>query len=130
MVGEERDVVGVRTNFRDEDVYVYRLRVPAESARQLFLVYLERINQLADRPEFYHLLSNSCTINIVRYANLAGRIGDIDLRHYLNGWVDRYFYDTRLLNSQFPFAGTASAITGQPLGEGSGACGGILTAYS
>ena len=72
VVGEERDIVGVRTNFRDEDVYVYRLRVPAENARQLLQVYLERINELADRPEFYHLLSNSCTINIVRYANLVG----------------------------------------------------------
>jgi Domain of unknown function (DUF4105) len=104
VVGEERDLVGVRTNFRNEDVYVYRLRVSAESARQLLRVYLERINQLADHPEFYHLLSNSCTINIVRYANLVGRKGDFDLRHYLNGWVDRYFYDTRLLNSQLPFA--------------------------
>jgi hypothetical protein len=104
VVGEERDLVGVRTNYRDEDVYVYRLRVPAENARQLFLVYIERINELADRPEFYHLLSNSCTINIVRYANLAGRIGDFDVRHYLNGWVDRYFYDTRLLNATLPFA--------------------------
>jgi hypothetical protein len=104
VVGEERDVVGVRTNFRNEDVYVYRLRVSAESARKLLQVYLERINQLADHPEFYHLLSNSCTINIVRYANLVGRKGDLDLRHYLNGWVDRYFYDTRLLNTQFPFA--------------------------
>ncbi len=104
VVGEERDLVGVRTNFRNEDVYLYRLRVPAENARQLLRVYLERINQLADQPEFYHLLSNSCTINIVRYANLVGRKGDFDFRHYLNGWVDRYFYDTRLLNSQFPFA--------------------------
>jgi len=104
VVGEERDLVGVRTNFRKEDVYVYRLRVSAESARNLFRVYLERINQLADHPEFYHLLSNSCTINIVRYANLVGRSGDFDFRHYLNGWVDRYFYDARLLNSQIPFA--------------------------
>jgi len=104
VVGEERDIVGVRTNFRDEDVYFYRLRVSAGSARALLRVYLERINELADRPEFYHLLSNSCTINIVRYANLVGRQGDIDLRHYLNGWVDRYFYDVRLLNTQFPFA--------------------------
>ncbi len=104
VVGEERDIVGVRTNFRDEDVYVYRLRLPATVARQLLEVYIERINELADRPEFYHLLSNSCTINIVRYANLIGRSGDFDLRHYLNGWIDRYFYDTRLLNTQFPFA--------------------------
>ena len=66
VVGEERDIVGVRTNYRDEDVYLYRLRIPAENARRLFQVYLERINELADRPEFYHLLSNSCTINIVQ----------------------------------------------------------------
>ena len=31
---------------------------------------LERINELADQPEFYHLLSNSCTINIVSYAKV------------------------------------------------------------
>ena len=103
VVGEERDIVGVRTNFRNEDVYVYRLRLPAASARKLLQVYLERINELADRPEFYHLLSNSCTINIVRYANLVGRSGDFDFRHYLNGWVDRYFYDVRLLDATFPF---------------------------
>lgn len=104
VVGEERDIVGVRTNFRGEDVYAFRLRVPAEVARRLFLVYMQRINELADKPEFYHLLSNSCTINIVRYANLAGRTGSLDFRHYLNGWVDRYFYDARLLNTSFPFA--------------------------
>jgi hypothetical protein len=104
VVGEERDLVGVRTNFRGEDVYLYHLRVPAEAARRLFEVYIERINELADRAEFYHLLSNSCTVNIVRYANVAGRIGAIDLRHYLNGWIDRYFYDVRLLDARFPFA--------------------------
>jgi hypothetical protein len=104
VVGEERDLVGVRTNFRGEDVYVYRLRVPAAAARRLFEVYLERINELADRPEFYHLLSNSCTINIVRYANVAGRYGALDVRHVLNGLIDRYFYRTRLLDTTFPFA--------------------------
>lgn len=104
VVGEERDIVGVRTNFRGEDVYFYRLRIPAEGARQLLQVYLERINELADEPEFYHLLSNSCTVNIVRYANLAGRQGDFDFRHYLNGWVDQYLYDMRLMKAQLPFS--------------------------
>ena len=59
-------------------MYLYRLNTSAEDARRLLLVYLERINELADRPEFYHLLTNSCTINIVRYANAAGRTGRID----------------------------------------------------
>ena len=103
VVGDERDLVGVRTNHRDEEVFLYRLSVPPESARQLFLVYLKRINELADHPEFYHLLSNSCTINIVRYANLAGRTGGLDFRHVLNGWIDRYFYEVGYLDSPLPF---------------------------
>ena len=72
VVGDERDLVGVRTNHRGEPVYLYHLNTSADDVRRLFLIYLARINELADRPEFYHLLTNSCTINIVRYANAAG----------------------------------------------------------
>ena len=104
VVGDERDLVRVRTNYRNEDVFLYRLRTSPEVARRLFLVYLERINELADRPEFYHLFSNSCTINIVRYANLAGRVGRLDIRHILNGWSDRYLYRAGLLDTSLPFA--------------------------
>ena len=73
VVGDERDLVRVRTNYRGEPVYLYRLNTSAEDARRLLLVYLARINELAEHPEFYSLLTNSCTINIVRYANAAGR---------------------------------------------------------
>jgi hypothetical protein len=73
VAGDERDIVRVRTNYRKETVYLYRLNSSPDNVRRLLLIYLARINELADRPEFYHLLSNSCTINIVRYANAAGR---------------------------------------------------------
>jgi hypothetical protein len=62
-------------NYRHEAVYLYRLNTSPDDARRRLLIYLARINELADRPEFYHLLTNSCTINIVRYANAAGRVG-------------------------------------------------------
>ena len=104
VVGDERDMVRVRTNYRNEDVFLYRLRTSPEVARRLFLVYLDRINELADQPEWYHLFSNSCTINIVRYANLAGRVGRLDIRHILNGWSDRYLYRAGLLDTSLPFA--------------------------
>jgi hypothetical protein len=55
--------VRVRTNYRKETVYLYRLNSSPDNERRLLMVYLKRINELADRPEFYHLLSNSCTIN-------------------------------------------------------------------
>jgi hypothetical protein len=63
VVGEERDLVGVRAIHRREMVYLYQLNTSPDDARRLLLVYLARINELADRPEFYNLLTNSCTIN-------------------------------------------------------------------
>jgi hypothetical protein len=103
VVGDERDLVRVRTNYRIEDVFLYRLRTSPEFARRLFLVYLQRINELADQAEFYHLLSNNCTINIVRYANLAGRVGRFDIRHLLPGLADRYLYSVGALDTSLPF---------------------------
>ena len=103
VVGDERDLVRVRTNYRREEVYLYRIATPRQSALRLFRVYLDRINQLARRAEFYHLLSNSCTVNIVRYANAAGRSGRFEIRHYLNGWIDGYLYDSGRLDTALPF---------------------------
>ena len=103
VVGDERDLVGVRTNHRGEPVYLYRLNTSAEDARRLLLIYLARINELADRPEFYDLLSNSCTINIIRYANAAGRAGRLDIRHILNGLIDRYLYYSGRVDTSLPF---------------------------
>jgi hypothetical protein len=103
VVGDERDIVRVRTNYRKETVYLYRLNTAPDNVRRLFMVYLERINELADRPEFYHLLSNSCTINIIRYANAAGRAGRFDIRHLLNGMIDSYLYHSGRVDTTLPF---------------------------
>jgi hypothetical protein len=104
VVGDERDIVRVRTNFRRDDVYLYHIRTSAENARRLFLIYLDRINELYNRPEFYHLLSNSCTINIVRYARAAGKVSAFDIRHFLNGFIDSYLYSRGILDTSLPFA--------------------------
>ena len=123
VVADERDLVGVRTNHRNETVYLYRLNSSADDARRLLMVYLERINELADRPEYYHLLSNSCTINIVRYANAAGREGRFDIRHLFNGLVDSYLYHSGRVDTTLPFDelrrrslinGAAQAADGAP----------------
>jgi Domain of unknown function (DUF4105) len=103
VVGDEPDLVGVRTTHRNEEVFLYRIRASPDATRRLLLVYLDRINQLADHPEWYHLLSNSCTINIVRYANAAGRIGRFDLHHLLNGFIDQYLYHSGAVDTTLPF---------------------------
>jgi len=104
VVGDERDIVRVRTNYRHDDVYLYHIRTSADNARRLFLIYLDRINELYNQPEFYHLLSNSCTINIVRYARAAGKTGTFDIRHFLNGFIDSYLYSRGIVDTTLPFA--------------------------
>jgi hypothetical protein len=104
VVGDEDDLVRVRTNYRGEAVYLYHLNTSAQNARRLFLIYMRRINELADHPEFYNLLSNNCTLNIMRYANAAGREGGFDIRHLLNGLIDNYLYYSGRMDTTLPYA--------------------------
>jgi Domain of unknown function (DUF4105) len=103
VVGDERDIVGVRTNFRHEDVFLYKLNVSPASSRALFLVYLDRINELAEKPEFYNLLTSNCTLNIIRYARAVGKPVRFDIRYLLNGLMDRYLYSRGYLDTSLPF---------------------------
>jgi hypothetical protein len=49
------------------------------------------------------LLTNSCTINIIRYANAAGRQGRFDFHRLLNGLIDNYLCHSGRLNATLPF---------------------------
>ena len=58
LVGDERDLVGVRTNHRGETTYLYRLNASADDARRLLQIYLKRIRRTRT-GQFYHLLSKA-----------------------------------------------------------------------
>jgi hypothetical protein len=105
IVGDERDLIGVRTDHRNEDVFLYRINADPEAVRALFRIYLDRINRLADTPEWYHLLIDNCTINVIRYARMVGGPHRrFDVNHLLNGFIDSYLYYLGLLDTQLPFA--------------------------
>ncbi|MGH8549619.1 MAG: DUF4105 domain-containing protein, partial [Methylococcales bacterium] len=64
IVGGERDVIRVRTNYRTsppEDVYLFRMMAPIENGRRIFLDYLRDINELREHPRFYNTLTTNCT---------------------------------------------------------------------
>ena len=104
VVGDERDIVLVRTHHRGEDVFLYRIRASPEAVRRLFRIYLDRMNGLANRPEWYHLLSNNCTLNILRYARAAGaRHSRFDYRYFLNGLIDRWVYGAGIVDTSLGF---------------------------
>ncbi|MCC2630637.1 MAG: rane protein [Candidatus Paceibacter sp.] len=69
VVGDERDLIKLRTNYRKDDVYLYPLTSSPEKAQAVFVHMLNRINNLQTEPEFYNTLINNCTNNIARHAN-------------------------------------------------------------
>jgi hypothetical protein len=98
-------LITLRTRHRDADVYVYRTRVEPQQAKRLLLDVLERVNGLAEQPEFYHTLSNNCTTNIIRHVNRIrpGRVPP-SLATVLTGHSDRLAYDLGLIDTSKPFA--------------------------
>lgn len=104
VVGTERDLIRLRTEVRDVDVYLYRLNVSPAQAQRAFMAAVARVNEIARQPEFYDLLTNNCTTNIVDMVNSL-RPGYIpqDIRVVLPGHSDRLAYDLGLLAAKGPF---------------------------
>lgn len=69
VLGTEEDIIKLRTNHRQEDVYLYPTKTTPEQIQVLFLDVLRRINQLAIEPEFYNTITNNCTTNLALHIN-------------------------------------------------------------
>lgn len=61
IAADERDIIRLRSNVRYEDVYRYRVNMPKDKARELFLAYVEEANELAVKPRFYNTITANCT---------------------------------------------------------------------
>ena len=105
MVGDERDLIRVRTNYRrpPEDVYLYPGRPAPARARALFLEYVEAINRLAREPAWYNTLTTNCTTNIFRHVRLAGQTVPRSWKILLSGYVPEYVHEHGGLNQRLPF---------------------------
>ena len=106
VVADERDLIGVRTTYRrpQEDVYLYRLRLPLAPMRRLFMDYVRRINALAAHPEFYHTLTTNCTTNILLHAQASGGQVRYNWKILLSGYTAEYAYEMGWLDTSLPFA--------------------------
>jgi hypothetical protein len=102
VFADERDAIRLRTNFRDEDVYLYRTTITPPAARRLLLSYVDRANRLAARPEFYHARSSNCMTNLADHLD-GGTPGEFAWSVLFNGYSDRYGYELDLLDRNVPF---------------------------
>ncbi len=103
IIGDERDLVRLRTNYRKEQVYLYRLRAPMDLARLVFLDYLRTVNRLKDHPEWYNALTSNCTTNIRGHTVPYNPNARFDWRIIINGFMDRMVYDRGMVDRDIPF---------------------------
>ncbi|MFN6130336.1 MAG: DUF4105 domain-containing protein, partial [Planctomycetota bacterium] len=104
VIGDERDMILLRTAIRDVEVFLYKGRATPEQAQKLLVSMLNRTNKLHREPEYYDTLTNNCTTNLVKHINeiRPGRI-PYQLRVLFPGHSDRMAYDLGLLEIEGPF---------------------------
>lgn len=103
VIGDERDLIGLRANHRRDDVFLYPVRATHRQARALFVSMLERANRVATTPEFYNTLTNSCTSNIVDHIEsiAPGRV-PWSYKTLLPAYSDDLAYDLDLIDTALP----------------------------
>jgi len=104
VVADERDVIGLRTNFRRDPVFLYPVKTTREQMRTMFLEMLARANRLAVEPEFYNSLTNNCTSNIVAHVNtLAPRSIPLSYKTIFPAYSDQLAYELGLIPTNQSF---------------------------
>ena len=104
VAADERDIVRVRTNYRGEDVYLYRLKATPEQARALLIDYVATMNALVETPEFYNALVDNCTTSIRHHVTrVEANPPRADWRLLANGYGDRMLYERGSIDTRLPF---------------------------
>ncbi|MBB5535017.1 hypothetical protein GGD55_001700 [Rhizobium giardinii] len=104
LAADERDVVGVRSNVRGEDVQIYRLRATQQQARLLLLEYVADANALAATPQWYNSITTNCTTTVVKLMRVAGDKVPFDWRLIVNGYLPDYAYDRGAIDTSVPLS--------------------------
>jgi hypothetical protein len=111
VIGDERDLIKLRTNYRRDVVYLYPVETTREKMRKMLVAMLERSNKLAKEPEFYNTAINTCTTNLVRHVNdiTEDRV-PFSIATLLPANSDRLAYDLGLIRTNLPFEQARAAF--------------------
>jgi hypothetical protein len=102
VAGDERDLVRMRTNLRDEALYLYHIDTTPAAKRRIFLDYCRRMNELKANPEWYYILTRNCTTDIPRRDGEHRWKLPESWKVIINGFVDSFLYRERSLDTRMP----------------------------
>jgi hypothetical protein len=103
IAADERDVVRLRTNYKHEDIYLYRLELSPEEIQTRLMEYLSRLNELHSHAVWYNAVTANCTTSI-RAQHARSEQPPWDWRMLVNGFADQMLYERHALAGNLPFA--------------------------
>ncbi|MDW3221630.1 MAG: DUF4105 domain-containing protein [Paracoccaceae bacterium] len=101
LAATERDVVGLRTNIRGENVQLFRLNAEIDVARALLEAYVRDANDLAQTPRWYNSVSTNCTTVVMKLLSAIGSGPPFDWRLIANGYLPEFGYEQGVLNTDY-----------------------------
>lgn len=104
LAADERDVIKLRTNYREhENVSIYRMKPKRPDVlRQVFLDYLDRLNELHDRPEWYNALTDNCMTGAYRIIRKHAVHAPLDWRIIFNEFAIDMAYEDGAVDTSLP----------------------------
>lgn len=106
VVADERDLIGVRTNHREdppEQVYLYRTTGRIESARNVFVDYVDTVNRLSRQPAWYNTLTTNCTTSILWHTRMNAGHPPLSWKVLASGYVPQYLYEIGGIDTSLSF---------------------------
>jgi hypothetical protein len=111
VVGDERDVIGLRTHVWGDPVHLYPIATPPEKVREVFVSMLGHASELEARPAFYNTFAHNCTSALLRAANEArDRPIPFGIDVLLPGYSDRRLLRLGLLDTDLGLDAARSAF--------------------
>lgn len=97
ILANEKDLLGLRTNFRKEEVFVYPMSIKIKKIKKLFLQFMDKVQRLETHPEFYNTIKNNCFTSILNaIRSITEKSIIFDCRFIMTGYSDERGYEKGL----------------------------------
>lgn len=93
ILATEEDLFQLRTDYRKEELYLYRTNATPEQARELLEYVLLRAESLERDPEFYNSVVRNCTTSLAPLLRLIDPGFKGNFRLLLNGYSDELLFE-------------------------------------
>ena len=101
VIADERDIIGVRTHKRPDEVYFMPITAGIDRRKKMFTDMSIRANSLHRQPEFYNTFTSNCTNSIMKETQIPAWQYYLDPRIALPGFSDRIAYQYGVLDQTY-----------------------------